>query len=517
MKKYAGILLPLFSVPGNQGIGDLGKKTIMMIDELVKAGYSIWSMLPITAMQKDNNPYSAASSFAGDPIYINIDRLAEMGLLTQSSIINCNKFKNFVDYDTVRAFKEPYFQRAFKAFRKNYSRFKSEFEEFKKEAFWLNSWTAYEVFRMSHEGKGWSEWEPQYQNWPEKQEVNLREYVEKVFYVQFLQFIFYRQLDEISQRARDKGLILMQDVPFYSNLDSAEVWYGKRHYMVRADGTMRSAAGMPPDPSMPEGIVWDKPSYNLDVMRDENYEPFRQRVRWTARNFDGIRLEHFRGFDSVWKVPDARRADTGKMAAGPGRDLLDLLRSDNPGVLFTAEDLGPVKASMRELEMSAGIPGMDLLQERMETKLLKKPAIPMSVVYTSTISTPTLEEEYGEYTNNHKIALRRFFKKRGYDHRPFHDLVNHFALSQDAQIVFLNVSDIVGAKGNARIDDPLDETRDNWTWKLKDYKEFPGALAVTREWIEESGRLPGREKPVRAVSEEPVGMQAEADEPQDDE
>lgn len=42
-----------------------------------------------------------------------------MGLLTQSSIVNCNKFKEVVDYDTVRAFKEPYFIRAFKAFKRN--------------------------------------------------------------------------------------------------------------------------------------------------------------------------------------------------------------------------------------------------------------------------------------------------------------------------------------------------------------------------------------------------------------
>lgn len=490
MKKHAGILLPLFSVPGNQGIGDLGQKTNIMIDELAKAGYSVWSMLPLTVMQKDNNPYSAASSFAGDPIYINIDRLAEMGLLTQSSIVNCNKFKNFVDYDTVRQFKEPYFQRAFKAFRKNYSRYKSEFEEFKKEAFWLNSWTAYEVFRMVHDGKGWSQWPPQFQQWPEKQEINLREYVEKIFYIQFLQFIFYRQLDEVSARARDKGVKLMTDVPFYCQLDSAEVWSRKKDFMIRPDGTIRAHAGRAPDPEMPEGAVWDQPAYNLEVLREEKYLSFRQRVAWTARNFDAIRLGHFRGFDTVWKVPEDQKAEAGKPAAGPGRDLIDLLVRDNPNMLFTAEDLGPIKPSLRELESNTGIPGMDVLESRMETKLLKKPCLPFNTIYTTTCDSQTLEEAYAGYTNNRKIALRRFFKKRGYDHRPFHDLVNHYALDQDASLVILNVSDVIGLKAPGRINDPDNPEADNWTWKLKDYKQFPADLAVTTEWIESSGRMP---------------------------
>lgn len=490
MEKRAGILLPLFAVPGNQGIGDLGQKTLIMIDELAKAGYTLWSMLPLNVIQKDNSPYSAASFYAGDPIYINIDRLAEMGLLTQSSIVNCNKFKSFVDYDTVRSFKEPYFQRAFKAFRKNYSRFKAEFEQFKKEAFWLNSWTAYEVFRSANDKKGWSQWPASYQNWPEKQEINLRDYVERIFYVQFLQYIFYRQLDEVSQRAKERGVILMQDMPFFSNLDSAEVWFQKKNYMVRPDGTIRLMTGTPPEGPGQPGQVWEKPAYNLDVLKEDNYQTFRKRIDWTTRNFDAVRLLHFKGFDAVWKISEHKKPESGKWAAGPGRELLELIRQDHPSTLFVAEDQGVMKASLRELEQATGIPGMDVLESRMETKLLKHNSAENVVIYSSTVDSPTLEEDYASYTNNHKIALRRFFKKRGYDHRPFHDLVLHYAFDQDAFLVIANISDIMGLKENGRINVPDQPERDNWTWKLKDYKQFPAALAVTTPWIIASGRHP---------------------------
>ena len=489
MERQAGVLLPLFSVPGNQGIGDLGQKTLMMIDELTNAGFKIWSMLPINPVQKDNSPYSAVTAYAGDPIYINIDRLAEMGLLTQSSVINCNKFKNNVDYDTVRNFKEPFFQRAFKMFRKNYKKWKAEFDEFKREAFWLNDWTVYELFRSLNDKKGWTEWPLEYQIFPEKQGISLKDHVEQVFYIQFLQFIFYKQLDEVTAYARDKGLRLMQDVPFYVNIDSMEVWSRKREFMVQADGKVVQYAGCPPDHYHPHGQVWDQPMYNFDYIKDEQYVSLRNRFIWTARNFDAIRIVHFKGFDTIWKVPEDRNPEHGSWSQGPGRGLMELIKNDLPDVLFTAEDQGEMRPSLKEIEKDFSIPVMDVLQYRMETKLLKKPALPLSVVYTTFYDTPTLEQDYAGFTNNRKIALRRFFKKREYDHRPFHDLVCHFAINSEADIVMLAMHDILGIKEAGRINDPENPEADNWTWKLKDFKTFPDELKKISEWLKEAGRI----------------------------
>ena len=94
MERCAGVLCPMFSVPANQGIGDLGQKTVRMIDCIADSGYHVWQILPLQAKGRSHSPYHALSSFAGDPVYINLDRLCEMGLLTQSSITNCNKFKD---------------------------------------------------------------------------------------------------------------------------------------------------------------------------------------------------------------------------------------------------------------------------------------------------------------------------------------------------------------------------------------------------------------------------------------
>ena len=158
MNRSAGILCPVFSIPANQGIGDLGQKTIRMIDIIADAGYAIWQILPLQMTGPTHSPYQTYSSFEGDPIYINLDRLCEMGLLTQSSIVNCNKFKDFVEYDKIREFKESYFQKAFKVFKKEFDSFKEDFEAFKRDAFWLEDWSAYSLFKSFYNGAPWFEW-----------------------------------------------------------------------------------------------------------------------------------------------------------------------------------------------------------------------------------------------------------------------------------------------------------------------------------------------------------------------
>ena len=104
MERQTGILMPISSLPGNQGIGDFGKHTYRLIDAISKQHIRIWQILPLNPVGYGNSPYQPFSSYAGDEIYISVDTLADYGLLKQSSIRNYNKFSEKVDYDGVRAF-----------------------------------------------------------------------------------------------------------------------------------------------------------------------------------------------------------------------------------------------------------------------------------------------------------------------------------------------------------------------------------------------------------------------------
>lgn len=488
--KRAGILCPVFSVPGNQGIGDFGQKTIRMIDAIADAGYQIWQILPLQMVGFSHSPYQTLSSFAGDPIYINLDRLSEMGLLTQSSIVNCNKFKDFVDYNEVRKFKEAYFQRAFKAFKKNFSKYQTEFEAFKKEAFWLKDWTLYSLFKKFYDDRPWYEWEDEYKNWIKDQNIDLSEYADEIFYIEFLQFIFYKQFDEIRDYAKSRGVSIMGDMPFYVDLDSADVWANRDQFLLDENGRPEFVAGCPPDYFSKDGQRWGMPIYNFDKQAEDGYKFWNERLKWMARNFDMVRIDHFRAFDTYWKIPaSCPTAREGKWIIGPREALLHRIISENPTVELVAEDLGMIRPEVITLENEFGIPGMDVLSFRMDAKSLKKQPKENAILYTGTHDNATVEEQYAEFDNNKRISLRRFFKKRGYNYRAFHDMICHYALDQDSDIVILPIQDIMGLKGQARINTLGTESDKNWTWKLKDFKVFPKELLKTRDWLQHSGRL----------------------------
>lgn len=489
MSKEAGLLCPLFSVPGNQGIGDFGSKTIKMIDLIADAGYKVWQMLPLQITGYTHSPYQTLSSFAGDPIYINLDRLSEMGLLTQSSIINCNKFKNVVEYDNVSEFKKKYFERAFKSFKKNYDAFGQDFEAFCQKAFWLEDWAIFKLFRDLHDGAAWNTWDEEYRDYPLNHELDLSDYEEELDYIRFLQFIFYKQFEEVVEYAHSRGLEIMGDIPFYVDLDSADVWAHRELFLLDEDCQPLFVAGCPPDYFSETGQRWGMPIYDFEKQKEDGYKFWQDRIAWTHCNFDRVRLDHFRAFDTYWKIPaDCPTAVEGEWVLGPADELLEAIIERSPDVKLIAEDLGMIRKEVLELAKRFHIPGMEVLLFQMEAKRLRKPFEKNKVLYTGTHDNATLMQEYAEYDNNKRISLRRFFKKRGYNDRCFSDIVCQYALDTDVDLVVLPIWDICGYKEEARINLPGSVGKHNWTWKLKSFKTFPLEIEKTKEWILKSGR-----------------------------
>lgn len=482
------MLLPMFSVPANQGIGDLGQKTIRMIDEIAAAGYKIWEILPLQMTGVSHSPYQTLSSFAGDPIYINIDRLSEIGLLTQSSIVNCNKFKDVVYYDEVRAFKETYFRKAFRVFRKNFEMYKEEFEKFASEAFWLKDWCIYALFKSLYDNVAWIDWEEEYRDYPlDPSNIDLKEHQNELFYQAFLQFIFYKQLDEVTEYAHSKGLMIMNDMPFYVDYDSAEVWMNRARFLLGENGRPSFVAGCPPD-TLTKGQRWDMPLYNFKAQAAEGYRFWKDRASWLSRNFDILRIDHFRAFDKYWRIPADKDPKQGRWVKGPGQELLEILIRTCPHTEWAAEDIGDFGKGVDSLEEQFHIPGMEILIDHLDTKSLKKPFKKDIILYSGTYDSPTCEEEYGECDSNKRISLRRFFKKRDYNARAFHDMFCPFALDSDADTVILTMQDVCGYKGQTRINVTGTVDEKNWTWKLKDFKTFPAEMEKSKQWIERSGR-----------------------------
>ena len=89
--RASGILMPIFSLPSDYGIGTMGKAAYEFIDFLKNSGQKYWQLLPIGPTSYGDSPYQSFSSFAGNPYFIDFDLLAEDDLLEKSDYENIER------------------------------------------------------------------------------------------------------------------------------------------------------------------------------------------------------------------------------------------------------------------------------------------------------------------------------------------------------------------------------------------------------------------------------------------
>ena len=78
-KRANGVLMHISSLPGNTGIGTMGKEAYEFVDWLKKAKQSYWQILPICPTSYGDSPCHSFSTFAGNAYFIDFDTLAEQG------------------------------------------------------------------------------------------------------------------------------------------------------------------------------------------------------------------------------------------------------------------------------------------------------------------------------------------------------------------------------------------------------------------------------------------------------
>src|SRR4249919_3466329 len=86
--RAAGILLHPTSLPSRGGIGDFGPAAYRFVDFLASARQGVWQVLLLGPLGYGNSPYSSTSAFAGNPLLISLERLADHGWIdhTQSDV-----------------------------------------------------------------------------------------------------------------------------------------------------------------------------------------------------------------------------------------------------------------------------------------------------------------------------------------------------------------------------------------------------------------------------------------------
>ena len=85
--RKAGILLPISGIPSKYGIGTFSKEAYEFVDFLSKAGQKLWQILPLGPTGYGDSPYASFSTFAGNPLMIDLDRLVEKGWADKNDIV----------------------------------------------------------------------------------------------------------------------------------------------------------------------------------------------------------------------------------------------------------------------------------------------------------------------------------------------------------------------------------------------------------------------------------------------
>src|SRR5262249_44602471 len=159
LERSAGILLHPTSLPSRGGIGDLGPEAYAFADFLARARQGLWQVLPLSPPGLNNSPYSATSTFAGNPLLVSLERLAEHGWLDPGQASLPPATGDRINFDEVQARKLPLLRRAAQNFLEENDNGRSRFERFKQECgWWLDDFVLFEVMRRMHGGAAWSSW-----------------------------------------------------------------------------------------------------------------------------------------------------------------------------------------------------------------------------------------------------------------------------------------------------------------------------------------------------------------------
>lgn len=494
--RESGVLLPVFSLPGEYGIGCFSREAYRFVDFLREAGQSCWQILPLGPTGYGDSPYQAFSTFAGNPYFISLERLIEEGLLTRAECESADleSEDGGVDYGKLYAGRLALLRLACgrSDFResKDYRQFVEDNE------YWLPDYALFMALKDAHGGASLSSWEEDIRT---REEAALEEWREKlsadVDYYQFLQYVFFTQWRDLKDYANGQGIRIIGDIPIYVSADSADFWAHPELFRLDERGRVRQIAGVPPDGFSADGQVWGNPLYDWDFHRRTGYEWWKRRIGKCLELYDVIRIDHFRGFDEYFAVPaDETTARNGRWEKGPGISLFESIRAQFGEVQIIAEDLGYVTDTVRQLVRDAGFPNMKVLEFAFDSRDSTgaseyRPYNYNShcVVYTGTHDNETLRGWMDSILPEELSEVREYLDVRTDDPQEVVRKMVLAAQSSVAELCVIPLQDWLGLDNSARINQPNTMGR-NWHWRVKREQLTPELAAQMRRATELYGR-----------------------------
>ena len=466
-ERRSGVLMHLSSLPGKYGIGSFGKEAFQFIDRLKAGGFSIWQTLPFCMPDSYGSPYSSYSAFSGNPFLIDLDILAEQKLLNEYEL--ATELQNtpwLCEFDRLQKTRIPLLLKAARRAMSNPETIEAV-EAFCSANPQIREFCRFMALKSCNDNLPWNEWKRTDYS---PVEASLWE---------FIQYEFCRQWTRVKEYAHENGILLVGDIPIYVAYDSSDVYANRDTgiFDLDSDGRRKNVAGVPPDFFAEEGQLWGNPLYDWKAMKADGFSWWKARLRHLLSQFDGVRIDHFRGLESYWSVPaDAKTAMEGKWVKGPGKEFIRVIRSvveeassDGTERFVIAEDLGVITKEVADLVEYSTFPGMRVFQFAFvgdpESSHLPHNYPKNCVAYTGTHDNNTLLGYLWELDDETRYEMLNYCGFTSLDWQGGLDSMIRTVLRSHANLAILPVQDLLGYGADTRMNKP-GTANGNWQYRV---------------------------------------------------
>jgi 4-alpha-glucanotransferase len=441
LQRRAGVLLHPTALPGLGPVGTFGAAAHQWLELLGRQGIGAWQLLPLAPTDSTGSPYSSPSGSALNPNLLDAEAAAAAPIDT------------------------PEQRRAFRRWRR-------------RERSWLRDHCRFMVLRRLHDGAPWWHWPVEL---ADRRPGALRRFdraqAPALEAEALLQWQLQQQWQALQRTARQQGVQLIGDLPFYVAHDSADVWSRPRLFSLGRGGALEEQSGVPPDYFSATGQLWGTPVYRWSRHLISGFAWWLARLDRQLELFDRLRLDHFRALQAYWSVPGGdATAERGRWRLSPGWLLLALLwlRCASRGQLLggrlrlIAEDLGVITPEVESLRDGFGLSGMKILQFAFDGNPAN-PYLPANihgprwVVYTGTHDNATSlgwwHELDDEARGRVEAAVGAPVTAPGWQ-------LLELALASPAELVIVPLQDLLELGNGARFNTPGTTGPHNWSWRL---------------------------------------------------
>lgn len=509
-----GILLPLSAMKNDAdwGVGDFGCLEDW-VGFFASLGVKFVQILPLQETAPNETcPYSALTAFAVDPVYTCIAQVEDIAAspAAQEYIKNIQG-EISVWHNAPKALVRTIKQAKLKALWFGYQYFLKQQQAWdtpRAKAFaaycaanssWLRGYSIFRALKEFYKWQSWTQWPEDLKNArPQAVDAFEAQYKEYVQFFAYVQWVLDQQLRRAKAFASSKGVYLFGDIPFGTNLDSAEVWAERQNYRIDYE------VGAPADQFSQGGQRWGLPAYDWVYQHTHGLDLWKRKIRRATELYDIFRLDHLVGFyrTYVFGPGDDKGAfdiEGEQNQIDRGYHFLRMVLDVCSGRLPVGEDLGVIPNYVRRMLVDLRIPGYKVLRwEREDNGYYREPRNypACSLATTSTHDTETVRGWWETMPRQERANIWEMISAQKTDGNiPFtpdvQKAILNRVLTSGSALTLFSWQDIIGTLDRINVPGVVDDT--NWTYRCdvtpaQAWERYRPQLEAYRDLLKQTGR-----------------------------